>query len=169
MTALTGRTPGKFLRFVIGDTANVLREVPVDTIGEIGLTGAEVDLSAIQDAVKGFLSDQPDYEMKFGGPLDTSAAVAVAASAAAPTLSGSYTVLQPLAMGMTPRSWAIYIGIRTFWETGAPVFGISQSATSGVWVVSYKVVHDGAAMKYTAGLRLYPGSTAPAWGSSAVT
>lgn len=77
MAALIGRTPGKFLRFILGDSADVLREVPVDTIGEIGLTGAEVDLSAIQDAVKGFLSGQPDFEMKFGGPLDTLAGKSV--------------------------------------------------------------------------------------------
>lgn len=169
MTALIGRTPGKFLRFLLGDISNVLREVPVDTIGEIGLTGVDVDLSAIQDAVKGFLSGQPDFEMKFGGPFDTSPAVAVAASAAAPVLSGSHTILQPLALGLVPRSWGIYIGMQAYWETGAPVFGISRSATSGVLVTSYKAAHDGEAMKYTSSLRLFPGSSAPTFGTAAVT
>jgi hypothetical protein len=169
MAALTGRTPSKYIRFILGDTADTLREIPVRSIGPVGLIHPEVDLSAIQDAVDGFLSGRPGFEMEFGGPFDSTAAAAVAASAAAPVLSGSHTVLNPLNGLQVPRSWGIYIGVRAYWETGAPVFGISKSATSGVLVTKYQVVPGDNDVMYTARLRLFPGSAVPAWGTAAVT
>lgn len=171
MAALTGRTPSKYIRFIIKDTGAVLREVPVNKIGNAGLTYPEVDLTAIQDAVSGFLVGIPDFEMDFEGPVDTSAAVAVAASGTAPALSGSHTVLQPLNGATTPLSWAIYIGIRAYWETGAPVFGISSSATNGVILTKYQTSSVGPndGLMYTARIRMAAGSAAPAWGTTAIT
>lgn len=169
MAALTGRTPSKYVRFIIGDSSNVLREVPVRSIGPVGLTYPDVDLSALQDAVSGFLQGRPDFSLEIGGPFDTTAAASVAASAAAPVLSGSHTVLCPLNGDMTPRSLGIYIGVRAYWETGAPVFGISRSSTSGVLVFNYQAVPGDQDLMYTARIRLYPGSSAPAWGTAAVT
>jgi hypothetical protein len=168
MTLSVGRTIGKFCKVVIGDSANTLRDIPVETINGIGLTYPEVDLTALQDAAKGFLTGQPTAAFTITGPLDTSVAATASTSGAAAVLSGSHTVLQPLDGLMTPRSFAIYIGIREYWTTGQdPVFGISQSATSGFIVTSYVV--DAATMKYTAKLALYPGSSLPAWGTSAIS
>ena len=169
MAVQTGRTVSKYIRFILGDSSNVLREVGVNSIGEIGLTAEEVDLSAFQDAFEGFLSGQPGFELEFGGPHDTIAAAAVAASAAAPVLSGSHTVLQPIDRDTTPRSWGVYFGNRHYWETGEVTFGISRSATSGVWVSKYTLKPDGGGISYSARLRLFPGSTGMAWGTAAVT
>lgn len=169
MTVLTGRTPSQYLRFIIGDTSNVLREVPVRSVGPLGLSFPEVDLSALQDALDGFAAGRPGFEMEFGGPYDTSAAVSVAASGNAPALSGSATVLEPLNGLMTPRSWAVYIGMDAYWETGAPVFGVSRTSTSGVWVSKFQVVPGEFEMLYSARIRMIPGSAKPAWGTSAIT
>lgn len=169
MAANTGRTPSKFLRFIIDDSAGTLREVPANRIGNIGLTYPEVDLSAFQDAVSGFLQGRPDFALEFGGAFDTVAAAAVAASGAAPVLSGSHTVLQPITGLMVPLSWGVYFGVRHYWETGEPVFGISSSATSGMLLFDYQVVPGEQDLMYSAKLRLYPGSSAPAWGTSAIT
>lgn len=164
---MAGRTVSKWVRFVTGDNAGTLREVPVDSINGVGLTYDEVELTAFQDAIKGVLSGHPDCVVEITGPFDTSAAVAAAGSGAAPALSGSHTVLNPLAGGNTPRSLGVYIGDRAYWATGAPVFGISSSATSGFICTAYTV--DTSAGKYSARFRLFPGSSLPAWGTAVIT
>lgn len=163
MAPQTGRTPSKFVRVIIGDSSNVLREVPVNKIGNVGLTYPEVDLTAIQDALRGFLQGIPNFSMTLGGPLDSSAAVAIATTGNAPTLSGSHTVLYPLNGLMVPRSFGILIGIRHYYETGEPAFTISQSSTSGMLVSEYQVIQNGEAMEYSCKLMMYPASTAPTW------
>lgn len=171
MAALTGRTPSKYVRFIIKDSGGTLREIPVNKIGNVGLTSPEVELTAIQDAIQGFLLGIPGFKLDFGGPFDTTAAAAVAASAAAPVLSGSHTILNPINGLQTPLSWAIYIGVRAYWETGAPVFGISSSATNGVLVSKYEIVPGGPqdGVMYEAAICMAAGSTAPAWGTAVVT
>lgn len=169
MAALTGRTPSQFIRFIIGDSANVLREVPVKKIGPVGLIYPEVDLSALQDACDGFAAGRPGFELEFGGPYDTSPAVANAGDAQASALSGASVVLEPLNGQMTPRSWGVYMGITHFWTAGEPVFGISRSATSGVWVSKFQMVPGEFENMYTARIRLIPGSAKPTWGTAAIT
>lgn len=163
MSALTGRTPSKFIRVLIGDTSDVLREPPVTKIGNVGLTYPEVDLTAIQDALKGFLVGIPGFSMTLTGPLDTSAAVAASATTVKPALSGSHTVLQPLNGLLVPRTFAILIGVRAYWEVGAPVFRINKSATSGMIVSEYTVTQDGEGMGYSCKIAMYPGSDLPTW------
>ena len=56
------------------------------------------------------------------------------------------------------------MGIRHAWEAGEPQFGITKSATSGIWVSSYVPnIDDGT---YSAQIAVF-GGTAPAWGTSA--
>lgn len=169
MTAQVGRTPSQFLRFIIGDTSNVLREVAVRNIGPVGLTYPEVDLSALQDALDGLAAGRPGFELEFGGPYDTAAAVAAAASAAAPTLSGSATILEPLNGLTTPRSWGVYVGVNHYWEAGEPTFGISRTSTSGIWVSKFQMVPGEFELLYSARIRMIPGSAKPTWTTAAVT
>lgn len=161
----TGRTSPRFVKVQIEDSGGTLRDFPVKTIGDVGLTYDEVDLSAIQEAVKGFMSGQADFELELTGPFDNTAATTASTSgqAASSYLSGSHTVLQPLNGGLTARAFAVYIGIQSHWATGDPVFG----ADNCVIVTSYTVnPEDGT---YTAKIRHVAGGTAPSWGTSAIT
>lgn len=159
---MAGRTVSRWVRFAIGDTSNVLREVPIWSVTVVGIKYDMIDLTAFQDAVKGALPGFPDAPIEITGPFDSTAAAAFAASAAAPTLSGSHTVLQPLNGGSVPRTCAVLFGDRALWATGAPVFGANQSATSGYLVFEYTVVPKDP-MSYKAVFKLFPGSTIAAW------
>lgn len=160
----TGRTVGKYFKMQIEDVGGTLRDLPVRTIGEVGITNDEVDLAALQDAVKGFMSGQGNLDLPFGGPFSNQAAVTASASgeASGAHLSGSHTVLQPLNGGNTPRAFGIYIGIQADWATGDPVFGADNSAI----VTDYKVNMETG--MYSAKLRHVAGGAAPDWGTSAI-
>jgi hypothetical protein len=158
MATQTGRTSKRWTNFILGDSGNVLRNIPVDSINGVGLEYEEADVTAFQDAIKNALADQPDCTIEISGPFDTSAA------AASPSLSGSHTVLSAIVGDNTPRTLDVQIGIRHAWESGEPQFGFSRSATSGIIVTKYTVnPGDG---KYSATLKVF-GTTAPAWGSAA--
>jgi len=159
MAAQTGRTVKKWVNFIVDDSAGTIRSIPVDTINGVGLNYPEADVTAFQDALKGALPDTPECTIEIGGPFDNSAA------AASPTLSGSHTVLNPINGGNTPLTLDVQVGIRHAWEAGEPQFGITSSATAGFLCTGYSV--DMASMKYSAKFGMYPGSTAPAWGTAA--
>ncbi len=167
MTAQTGRTVSKFCKVQVDDSAGTMRDIPVNSVNGVGLTFDEVDLTAFQDAVKGALAGHPDFVLTISGPFDTSAAQAASGSAAAAALSGSHTVLNPINGGYTPLGFGIYFGMRHFWETGEPVFGLTASAANGMTCFDYTV--DPGAGTYTAKFRMYPGSAVPAWGTAAIT
>ena len=164
---MAGRTVSKWVKFYIGDSGAVIREIPVDSINGVGLDYPEKDLTAFQDAVHGVLPEIPELEITIAGPFDNSAAQAASGSATAPALSGSHTVLYNLAGGNTPLAFGIAIGIRHYYETGEPVFGITGTAANGFLCLSYVVNPDDA--KYTAKFKVYPGSAVPAWGAALIT
>jgi hypothetical protein len=168
MAAQYGRTVNRFVRLVIGDASNVLREIPFDSINGVGLEYEQVDVTAFQDAVKNALAGTPSAGIEISGPFDTSAAVAASGSGVAPALSGSHTVLNPLAGDNLPHTLDVMFGIRHYWETGEPVFGLQRLSTSnsGYTCVAYEVnLNDG---KYSA--KFVPmGSIAPAFGTAAHT
>jgi hypothetical protein len=168
MAINTGRTVTKWMRFAVDNSAGAPREIPVDSIGPVGFTYDESDLTAYQDAVKGYLADHPDATIDITGPFDTTAdAGALAASAAAPVLSGSHTILAPISAPTftTPLGLWIAWGIRHYWEVGEPAFGVvAPSATSGYVCTKYQV--DGN--KYSARFVPYPG-TIPAFGTAIIT
>jgi len=168
MAIKTGRTVGKYARIMVHDSSAAFREIPVTAINGVGLTYPEIDVSAIQDAVKGMLNGQPDYTLELSGPWDTSTATtATVTSLTAASLSGSHTVLNDLPNHLTPLGFAIYLGIRQHWSTGEPVFGISATSANGILCMNYNV--DPVASTYTATFRMYPGSAAPAWGVAVLT
>ena len=163
----TGRTVTKWTRFAVDDSAGTPREIPVDSISPVGFVYDETDLTAYQDQVKGYLAAHPDAAIDITGPFDNSAAASLAASAAAPTLSGSYTVLQPISVPTftTPLGLWIGIGIRGYWATGDPAFGIvAPSATQGYVCTKFQVEGE----KYSASFKPYPGST-PAWSTAIIS
>ena len=160
MAAQTGRTTKNWINFIIGDTSNVLRNIPVDSVNGVGFQYDEMDVTAFQDAVKNVLSALPDMTIEIKGPFDNSAA------ASTPTLSGSHTVISAIAGDNTPRSLDVQFGMRHAWTAGETQFGISRTATSGVHIVKYVVEPE--KMQYSATIKVY-GTTAPAWGTAAET
>jgi len=161
----TGRTSPRFAKFQIEDSAGTLRDVPVTTLGNVGITYEEIDVTALQELVKGYLSGQGDFGLDITGPFDNTAAAAASASgeAASAHLSGSHTVLEPLDGAMTPRAFGVYFGVQADWSTGDPVFGADNSCI----ITNYTV--DPAAGTYTCRLVHVSGGTAPDWGTTAIT
>lgn len=157
----TGRTVGKFSNVWLEDSGGTMRNIPVSTVGGVGITYDEVDVSALQDAFKSALPGHGNVSVTISGPLDNTAATAAAASGAAPALSGSHTVLAALNGGQTPRAFGIGFGIRGYYTNGDPLFGANgATSTAGVTVTDYQA--DPAGMTYSARLTLYPG-TSPSW------
>jgi hypothetical protein len=153
MTANTGRTTSKHNEFHVDDSGGTLREIAVDSINGVGLVYDEVDLTAFMDAIKGALPGHPDVTITITGPFDTTAS------------TGSHTVLSGIVGGVTPLTLDVRVGMRHDWESGEPQFGITSSSTSGFLCFDYQPdVNTG---KYSAKFRMFPGSAAPAWGSSA--
>jgi hypothetical protein len=165
--ANVGRTATKWIRFAISDNVGAPREIPIDSIGPVGFIYDEAELTGWQDAVKGYLTNHPDCAIDITGPFDTTAAAVLAASTVAPALSGSHTILAPLAHPTTgttlPRGLWIAFGIRHYWTAAEdPAFGVaSPSATSGYVLTKYVVEGD----KYSARFVPFPG-TIPAWGTA---
>ena len=158
----TGRTVSRWVRFVLDDSGGTLREIPINSVNGVGLEYPETDVSAFQDAVKGVLSDQPDCSITVTGPFDNAVVAACAASAAAPTLSGSHTVLKALVGVNVPLALAVMIGIRGYYTTGDPSFGLDVTGTtSGFICTAYTPNPDDGT--YSATFRVYPGSDAPSW------
>ena len=162
----TGRTSPRFCKMQIEDSGGVMRDFPVKTIGNVGLTYEEIDVSAMQELVKGFLTGQASFSIDITGPFDNKAATTASASgeSAASHLSGSHTVLQPLNGGLTAKSFGVYFGIQADWSTGDPVFGGIDS----VLVSNYTV--DPATGLYSA--KITKAATAAndvAWSTSAIT
>lgn len=166
MTAKTGRTVNKHFKFQIDDVNGTLRDVPVSSIGGIGLAYDETDLTAFQDAIKGVLLGHPDFSTTISGPWSTDAAVTASGSGAAAALSGSHTVLEPLNGGNTPLAFGFYFGVQHAWETGEYCFGITGTAANGCLISSFTLNDDGT---YTATIKMAAGSAAPDWDTNAFT
>lgn len=152
MTALTGRTVSKWVAFKFGD-GTTMQSLVIDSINGVGLDYDEVELTAFKDAVKGVLPGHPGLTIEITGPMDSTAS------------TGTHVLLSADAGGVTPRSFDVQIGVRAAWEDGAPQFGISASATSGLLCTSYMV--DPSGVSYSARFSMFAGSSAPAWATSA--
>ena len=158
----TGRTIGKYMKFQIDD-ATAMRDIPVNSINGVGFTYDEVDVSALQEVLKSMLAGQGSMSITIGGPFDNTVAQAASGTGAAPALSGSHTVLSALNGSNTAISFGVYFGIQGYWATGDPVFGGANCCI----VTDYTV--DAAAMTYSAKIAYKSGTTAPAWGTAAIS
>jgi hypothetical protein len=155
MAAKTGRTVGKHTLVYLDDSGGTLRQIAVATIGGLGITYDEVDLTALQDAVKGILPGHGALSLTLAGPMDSTAS------------TGSHIVLSGVNGESTPLAFDVRVGIRQAWESGEPQFGITGTSANGVLVTDYQV--DPAAGMYTAKLNMFSGSAIPAWGTAAET
>jgi hypothetical protein len=167
MAAQTGRTVSKWVKVYLDDSTATLREIPVDSINGVGFDYPAKDLTAFQDALHTVLPEIPDLEITLTGPFDSTAAQAASGSGVAPALSGSHTVLNGIVGGNTPLAFGIAVGMRQYYTTGEPVFGITGTAANGFLCLSYVVNMDD--MKYTAKFKVMTGSAAPAWGTALIT
>lgn len=165
---MAGRTVTRWVRLGIHDNSGVSREIPIDSLTPVGFDYPEEDVSAWQDAVIGFLTQQPTAAIEIGGPFSTLAAGSTfAASGATPVLSGSHTVLNLVSATTwtTPLALAVHIGIQGLWTSGMPVFGVI-AATTAAGYLCMQYTTDG--LTYTAKFQPYPGTT-PAWGTAIIT
>ncbi len=167
MASQTGRTVPKYLKVQIDDSAGTLRDIFVSSISGVGVVYDQVDQTALQDAMKGFLNGQGTVAISLTGPVSNLVAQAAAGTGAAAAESGSHTVLSVLNGLQVPLSFGVYLGIRQDWETGEPVFGLISTAANGVIVTSYTI--DPSSMLFTAEIAMYPGSAILAWGTTAIT
>jgi hypothetical protein len=161
----TGRTSPRFAKFQIEDSGGAMRDVPVSSFGDVGLTYDELDVSAFQELVKSFVTGMANFSLTISGPFDTRVVATASASGqdAGSYLSGSHTVLEPLNGGLTARSFGVYFGIQADWATNDPVFG----AVDSINVTDYRV--NGDTMTYTC--KLVKAGTAandPDWGTAAI-
>ena len=159
----TGRTVGKYVKIQIESSTGGMCDIPCNSFGSVGLTFAEQDVSALQEAITSVLNGQGSFSTTISGPFDNSAQTAASASTEAPKLSGSHTILNDINGGNTALSFGIYIGVQGYWTDGDPVFG----AIDSVLISQYTV--DPAAGTYsakiaTAGNRLHD----PAWGTAVI-
>jgi hypothetical protein len=165
MAANAGRTVTKWIRFGVDDSLGTAREIPINSISPVGFVWDETELTAWQDAVKGYLTNHPDCPIEISGPWDNIIVAGFAASAATPTLSGSHTVLSGIVGGNTPLALAVHFGVRHYWETGEPVFGIiAAGAATGYLCTKYSIEGE----SYSARFVPYPGSI-PAWGTAIIS
>jgi hypothetical protein len=139
---MAGRTTTKWIRFIVDDSTGVPREIPIDSISVVGFIYDEVDITAWQDKVKGYLANHAECNIDITGPFDNDAVQLIAASGDKPVLSGSYPVLGPVNAPTftTPLGLYICIGDRKYWVLGDPVFGIPiPTATSGYTCTKFNI------------------------------
>lgn len=152
MTANTGRTHAKHLKFLLDDSGGTLTDLTayVNNVSTVGLTYDKQDVTAFSDGSKNIVIGQPAAPLTIGGPIDT-------------VVHSHMTAING---GVTPLSLDIRVGIRHAWEAGEPQFGITSSSSSGYLLHSYMV--DPQANTWSAQLDVF-GPTAPAWGTAAET
>ena len=161
MAPQTGRTANAFMRVCMDDVNGAtIREIPVDSINGIGFEYEEHDETAWQDAVKNSLLGLPSCKITITGPFDDSIVAAAPITATAPTLSGSHTVLKDIVGKNTPLAFRVMFGMRHYYETGEPAFGLDYAATSGFLCSKYTV--DPSSGKYSAEFVVF-GTIAPSW------
>lgn len=153
MTAQTGRTVEDFTNFLISQGGS-MRQINIDTLGDVGLDYPAVEMRAFQDLVRGSLVGKPNFGLDFEGPVDNTAT------------TGTSTVLRALAGQQTALSFDVQFGVRHAWEAGEPQFGVTGvvASNSGVWVTKYS--ESGG--RFKSRIEMLAGSVAaPAWGTAA--
>src|SRR5512135_3220749 len=112
---MTGRLPPKFFKFQLESSSGAMADIPVNTLGGCGVAYDEIDLSALQEALKSFANGQGTVKLAITGPASNNAIVAASGTGAVAALSGSITVLNPLNGANTARSFGAYFGTATYW------------------------------------------------------
>ncbi len=149
MTANTGRTNAKHIGFFLDASNGTLTDLTAYTksIGTVGLTFEEQDVTAYSDGVKNVTIGRADAPLSVTFQWDT--------VVFAHLIALSRT---------TPLTLDIRFGIRHAWEAGEPVFGITSSATSGYLLKDLTATDT----EITASFVVF-GPTAPDWAVAAHT
>ena len=145
----TGKTHSRYIKILLDDSGGTARDITssVDTIGDIGLTHEQTDVTALSDTVMQYLSGRGDADIQLGGPFNNTAT------------TGAHAVLTSLNGANTAATLTIQIGIRAAPTTGDPEF-------EGEFVVTkYTPSVDMGAVKWSASLKPAFGTSAPAWGT----
>lgn len=166
MAAQTGRTISHWVYVIVGDASNNLREIGVDSIGDVGLTYETGDVTAWADAVKNVITGQPSAPIKISGPFDNAGTATAPASTEAHALSGAHGVLSGICGDGLPHTLDIRFGIRHVWTANEPQFGLQRASATGVGYTCTKYTVNGD--KYSAEFEVM-GGTVPAWGTAALT
>jgi len=142
----TGKTNARWIRVSVDDSGGTPRDISasVTSVGTVGLTHDETDVTAYSDGVHNFTLGQPSAPIDITGVLNNTAS------------TGAHVVFSGL-VGVETATFTVtvQIGIKAAPTTGDPEF-------EGEYVCSaYNVSGDGT---FTA--RMVPGSaTVPAWGT----
>ena len=156
MGVQTGRTVQEYTKLLIGQAAGSMYDMKIDSLGDLGFTYDEQDMSSWSDALHGVLVGKPDFKLDFGGPVDNTAT------------SGPSTLLRGWVGQMTCLSFDVQIGVRHDWVSGEQQYGLTGAITgnSGIMITAYS--ESGG--KYKATMRLIAGSAVvPAYGTAAET
>ena len=145
----TGKTTGRYVKILLDDSGGTARDISasVNTIGGIGLTNEQVDVTSLSDSVMQYLAGRGDSAIEIGGPFNNTAT------------TGAHTVLSGLVGGNTAATLTVQIGIRATATTGDPEW-------EGEYVVTAYTVDVGANdVTWSASLKPAFGTSTPAWGT----
>ena len=145
----TGKTHSRYIKILLGDSGGTARDITssISSIGDIGLTYDQADVTAINDAVMQYLAGRGDADIQFGGPFNNTAT------------TGAHAVFTGLTGTNTAATLTVQIGIRAAPTTGDPEF-------EGEFVVTkYTIGGDMSNVTWSASLKPAFGTSAPAWGT----
>lgn len=150
-----GKTHPRYITVTLDDSGGTPRNISgsITSIGNIGLTYDQSDVTTIANAVKQYLTGYGDASIDLGGPFNNTA------PAAAPAESGAHGVLSGLNGSNTAATLTIAIGIRAAPAGGDPEF-------EGEFVcTNYTVSASATDLTWSATLKPAFGAAAPAWGT----
>ena len=145
----TGKTTGRYVKILLDDSGGTPRDISasVSTIGGIGLSNEQVDVTTLSDSVMQYLSGRGDSTIELGGPFNNTAT------------TGAHGVLSGLTGTNTAATLTIQIGIRAAPTTGDPEW-------EGEYVVLTYPVNVGLnEVTWSATLKPAFGTATPAWGT----
>lgn len=145
----TGKTHSRYIKVLLDDSGGTPRDITdsLDTIGDVGLTYDQADVTSLNSAIMQYLAGRGDADIQFGGPFNNTAT------------TGAHTVFTGLNGTNTAATLTVQIGIRAAPTSGDPEF-------EGEFVVTgYTVGSDLGAPKWKSSLRPAFGAAAPAWGT----
>lgn len=145
----TGKTHPRYIKVLLDDSGGTPRDISdsINSIGGIGLSYDQTDVTTIANSVKQYLTGYGDSSVSLGGPFNNTAT------------TGAHTVLTGLNGANTAATLTIQIGIRAAATTGDPEF-------EGEYVVTdYQLSGSGTDLTWSASLKPAFGTSTPAWGT----
>jgi hypothetical protein len=149
---MAGRTTSLYTRIYVDSADGTVRNITgsVNSIGGLGVTADQIDVSTFADSMKQYLNGLKDSALTMSGPFnDTALAVS-------PAESGAHKVLAPLGGTNTATTVTIEIGSRA-----EPTSG--DAKWSGEYLCDYQVQGDLGSLTWNAAYRPAFGTSTPTW------